>query len=732
MSSSGLKGLFERIMSAFTGRHAVSDEPARLLPPAAPDFWDLVAAALQQQGEVLYPVATKPQPADRFWNAHAELPGCQYWMMLDQFEASVGFNMDRASRSENKQVFDYLYANKGSIERIFESVMIWERLDEHQASRLRFAKAFDDVYDPQSWELVASWLVQHSIKLERALGAALRDFVQSNSGAVLLQQPAVAASPASVPVAKLAGGGQRMAQLRLAFWQTTLATLQEKGVALYKKTKPSKSQFLSTKSGLQGCRYWLTFSNSEIRVELNIDREDKTENKQIFDYLYSQQAKIEQAFGIGLVWDRLEQKQACKIRYCQPVQGGYDHTYWPAMTTWLATHIVRLERSFKDVLLDYQQLERSSTTQADAGLKNKKHSVPQLRQAFWAEVLAALRLESISLYRHVSPAKVNFLSSKSVLKGCRYWMTLGQSEVRVELNIACEDKIDNESIFTHLLEHQKAIEQVFQEKLIWDKLPGKKVSKLRAQKFFNNGHDRAEWPAMIAWLVANIVRLEQATKPALVELVEAERAKLEEQADLEQAAQQEQPGQPAKAEQQQKQGPAQAAQTKQPKPVSTAKKVAGKPTKAPQQNLPLPKLRLAFWQQLIPELRPLNKDYAALKPIKAATLSLPTGLSGCHYGLVFSRSEVRVELNFDHQQKAVFDYLQSHSEQIEKAFKAKLMWVSGNNAKLFFATKVKAGHSAAEWPTMIAWLVTRLDQLQQATNDLLLTGQKRHQLTNTR
>ena len=725
MRSSGLKGFFERLMGTFTGRHDASDEQVNLSSPVL-EFWDMVAATLQQEGEILYPMTTKPTPADRFWNAHAEVPGCQYWMMLDQFEVSVGFNMDRAARSENKQVFDYLYTNKGSIERIFESIMIWERLDEHQASRLRFAKAFDDAYDPQNRAAVASWLVQHSIKLKQALKATLKVFLQSEEGVMLLQQPAIVASPVSAPATHpVLGDGQRMAQLRLAFWQVTLATLQEKGVTLYKKTKPSKSQFLSTKSGLQGCRYWLTFSNSEIRVELNIDREDKTENKQIFDCLYSQQARIEQAFGVGLVWDRLEQKQACKVRYYQSIQDGYDRTHWPTMTAWLATHIIRLEQSFKDVLSDYQQLERSGAAAGDANPQSKEHSVRQLRQDFWAEVLAALRADSIALYRNVSPAKVYFLSSKSVLRGCRYWMTFGQSEIRVELNIDCEDKIDNEHIFMHLLERQKSVEQVFQDKLTWDKLPGKKVSKLRAGKIFNDGYDRANWPAMIAWLVANVIRLEQATKPALTELVEIERAQLEEQVRLEALVKQEVPIKPVKIEQEQNKMPAKAAETKQLKPVAAIKKVASKPTKTLQQDLPLPELRLMFWQQLIAELRMLNSDYEALKPVKVSTLSVPAGLSGCRYKLAFSRSAIRVELSFDGKQKAVFDYLQSHSEQVEKVFKAKLKWVSGKGTKLYFSTKVKAGYSTAEWPMMIVWLIARLGRLQQATHGLLTESQKR-------
>jgi hypothetical protein len=67
-------------------------------------------------------------------------------------------------------------------------------------------------------------------------------------------------------------------------------------------------------SGTTGITYNVSFaSNKRLRAELYIDVRDVTKNKSIFDYLHLNKENIEAAFSECLVWERLDDKRACRI-----------------------------------------------------------------------------------------------------------------------------------------------------------------------------------------------------------------------------------------------------------------------------------------------------------------------------------------------------------------------------------------------------------------------------------
>ncbi len=65
-------------------------------------------------------------------------------------------------------------------------------------------------------------------------------------------------------------------------------------------------------------------------MELYIDGQNRDENKALFDRLAAQRESIEAAFGAALLWQRLEEKRACRISYTVP--GGWgDSSAWPSV-----------------------------------------------------------------------------------------------------------------------------------------------------------------------------------------------------------------------------------------------------------------------------------------------------------------------------------------------------------------------------------------------------------------
>ena len=53
--------------------------------------------------------------------------------------------------------------------------------------------------------------------------------------------------------------------------------------------------------------------DDKLSIQLYIDTGDKEQNKAAFDQLKQQKDEIEQAFGGELSWERLDEKQACRI-----------------------------------------------------------------------------------------------------------------------------------------------------------------------------------------------------------------------------------------------------------------------------------------------------------------------------------------------------------------------------------------------------------------------------------
>ena len=101
--------------------------------------------------------------------------------------------------------------------------------------------------------------------------------------------------------------------IRKEFWAKLIQLMNAKS-NLYQNISPSISPWISAGSGVRGAGLNFVVSNSYGRAELYIDRGSKEENKFIFDELSTLKDSIEKDFGGSLVWERLDNKRACRIK----------------------------------------------------------------------------------------------------------------------------------------------------------------------------------------------------------------------------------------------------------------------------------------------------------------------------------------------------------------------------------------------------------------------------------
>lgn len=142
---------------------------------------------------------------------------------------------------------------------------------------------------------------------------------------------------------------KRRHQLRQQFWTRTLEKLRADGITLFANISPGRDHWLNAGSGVRGCPFTMIFARDEVRVELNLARSDRNDNKRLFDQMEAHKTEIEAAFGDAITWLRLDDKKQSRITYARAFD-GYDQGNWPAMIEWLSKHVRRLDAAFRQPL----------------------------------------------------------------------------------------------------------------------------------------------------------------------------------------------------------------------------------------------------------------------------------------------------------------------------------------------------------------------------------------------
>lgn len=147
---------------------------------------------------------------------------------------------------------------------------------------------------------------------------------------------------------KSAKGAQRWShQMRLEFWEQALDALRGAGLERWQNITPSRDHWLNSSIGVSGCTLTLVFLRHEVRVEFQLNRSDRDENKWLFDQLVEDRERYEQVIGEELEWRRIDDKKVSMMVCKTPVQ-GYSKENWPDMISWLVTHYQKMDKAFSE------------------------------------------------------------------------------------------------------------------------------------------------------------------------------------------------------------------------------------------------------------------------------------------------------------------------------------------------------------------------------------------------
>lgn len=157
---------------------------------------------------------------------------------------------------------------------------------------------------------------------------------------------------------------------------------------------------------------------------------------------------------------------------------------------------------------------------------NELRKREQIRMAFWLQLLGVLKASPCNLFDNISPGKEHWIGAGSGMAGVTYQLIFGKKMMRAELYLSRTLEAENTMVFNYLYQQKEKIEHVFDQKLDWQPMPGRKACRICCEKEID-GYEEENWEKMNAWFLKQIPKLETAFKDPLAQAGQALKAHLQ-------------------------------------------------------------------------------------------------------------------------------------------------------------------------------------------------------------
>ena len=142
-----------------------------------------------------------------------------------------------------------------------------------------------------------------------------------------------------------------------------------------------------------------------------------------------------------------------------------------------------------------------------------------LRHHYWTELLDRA-MKRTDLHSSISPGRYSWVGTSAGVRGLSLNYTIRKGEAGVELYIDRGKDTGDESkvIFDELESHKEAIEAEFGAQLEWQRLEGRRASRIAVQAMEGGYADESGWPDLQDTQIDAMIRLEAALRPRTQEL----------------------------------------------------------------------------------------------------------------------------------------------------------------------------------------------------------------------
>lgn len=144
-----------------------------------------------------------------------------------------------------------------------------------------------------------------------------------------------------------------------------------------------------------------------------------------------------------------------------------------------------------------------------------------LRKEFWIRLLEKAK-ERTNIHSNISPCVYHWIGAGGGKSGISYNYVItqkyGSSEIYFDKGKEFVDPNVNKQRFDKLLENRKKIEQVFGEKLLWERLDNRRASRISYRIEGIGLKDKERWNELQDKMIDAMIRLEKAFKPYIRKL----------------------------------------------------------------------------------------------------------------------------------------------------------------------------------------------------------------------
>jgi len=140
-------------------------------------------------------------------------------------------------------------------------------------------------------------------------------------------------------------------------------------------------------------------------------------------------------------------------------------------------------------------------------------------------------------------------------------------------------------------------------------------------------------------------------------------------------------------------------------------------------------IRKRWWTQLVERSAKITKLHAHITPGEYSWIGTSSGVRGLNFNYGVTQDECAAELYIDRgkdaedENKAIFDQLFAHKEEIEKIFGESLSWqrLEGKRACRIRHTQSSGGYRSPEdqWPALQDAIIKDMDRLEKALRPYL-------------
>lgn len=132
-------------------------------------------------------------------------------------------------------------------------------------------------------------------------------------------------------------------------------------------------------------------------------------------------------------------------------------------------------------------------------------------------------------------------------------------------------------------------------------------------------------------------------------------------------------------------------------------------------------IRKGYWDKLLETFQESSCNlFDNVNATKDHWISAGSGVSGCPYSLILTKTELRVLLNFGRSKtiknKFLFDEIAKHKKSIEESFGEPLEWLrldDNKSSRIQFSVSAE-GFNQEKWDECVKWHLTNMNKLDKA------------------